>query len=437
MHSAKRSIWAVLLALPLFFCTVASAYEMDDYVPEVTDRVARISYLSGDVTIRRGESADWETAVANLPIVEGDELWTEANGRFEIQFNSGTHIRVSENSSLKIVGLKEAGIALSLPQGNLTVRTREFNPDNAYVEVDAPKTTIYQTSAGVQRELWTDVILSADFVYTKGTNLGTLVNLNQRLPNAAGNNALGAIPYPNFGFIEWRAQNGRSEYKGVDMGIERRFSKGHAFGVSYTLADSKDNTSEHLTTQGSNSFPQNSRDLELWWGPSDYDVRHRLTTNFVAELPLGQHWLARDWVLSGIYAWRSGRPFTVNQSGNNVGQNMTGLPNQVSDDTDGPQTVEQWFNTAAFQAVTSGTFGDERRNRLRGPDWQSFDMTLQRRIRFNQRVAATVRWDVFNLFNTTNFGLPNRNISDAATFGTIATLSGDPRIMQLSARITF
>jgi hypothetical protein len=302
---------------------------------------------------------------------------------------------------------------------------------------DAPKTTIYQTSAGLQREMWKDVILSADFVYTKGTNLGSLVNLNQRLPNAAGNNALGAIPYPNFGFIEWRAQNGRSEYKGIDVGVERRFSRGYAFGVSYTLADSKDNTSEHLTTQGSNSFPQNSRDLELWWGPSDYDVRHRLTTNFVVELPLGQHWLARDWVVSGIYAWRSGRPFTVNQSNNNVGQNMTGLPNQVSDDTDGPETVEQWFNTAAFQPVASGTFGDEHRNGLRGPDWQSFDMTVQRRIRLNQRVAATVRWDVFNLFNTTNFGLPNRNISDAATFGTMASLAGDPRIMQLSARITF
>ena len=304
------------------------------------------------------------------------------------------------------------------------------------VSLDAPKTTIYQTSAGVQRELWPGVLMSADFVYTKGTNLGTLVNLNQRLPNAAGNNALGAIPYPNFGFIEWRAQNGRSEYKGIDLGIERRFANGYAFGVSYTLGDSKDNTSEHLTTQGSNSFPQNSRDLEAWWGPSDYDVRHRLTTNFVVELPLGQHWLARDWVVSGIYAWRSGRPFTVNQSGNNVGQNMTGLPNQVGD-PDGPETVEQWFNTTAFQAVPSGTFGNERRNGLRGPVWQSFDMTVQRRIRLNQRVAATVRWDIFNVFNRTNFGLPNRNITDAATFGSIASLGGDPRIMQISLRVNF
>jgi hypothetical protein len=43
---------------------------------------------------------------------------------------------------------------------------------------------------------------------------------------------------------------------------------------------------------------------------------------------------------------------------------------------------------------------------------------------------------VFNLFNTTNFGLPNRNISDA-TFGTITSLAGDPRIMQLAFRFTF
>ena len=57
--------------------------------------------------------------------------------------------------------------------------------------------------------------------------------------------------------------------------------------------------------------------------------------------------------LSGVYAVRSGRPFTVNQSNNNVGQNMTGLPNQVGD-PDGPETVDQWFNTAAFAPVAVG-----------------------------------------------------------------------------------
>ncbi len=119
---------------------------------------------------------------------------------------------------------------------------------------------------------------------------------------------------------------------------------------------------------------------------------------------------------------------------------MTGLPNLVGD-PDGPQTVAQWFNTAAFQAVPSGTFGNELRNRLRGPNFQNFDLTIQRRIPLRQAMAATLRWDIFNLFNTTNFGLPSRNIPNIGasdpTFGTISSLAGDPRIMQISARFTF
>ena len=305
---------------------------------------------------------------------------------------------------------------------------------------DAPKTTINQASFGMQREILTGMVLSADFIYTRGSNLASLVNLNQPLPNAAGNNALGALPYPNFGFIEWRAQNGKSTYKGLDLGVEKRYSRGYAFGVSYTIGDSQDNTSEQLTTQGSNAFPQNSRDFSPWYGPSDYDVRHRVTTNFVVDLPLGQNVFARDWVASGVWAWRSGRPYTVNQSGNNVGTNMTGLPNLVGD-AKGPETVDQWFNIAAFQAVTSGTFGNELRNRLRGPNWQSVDLTIQRRLKFTDRVAATLRWDIFNLFNTTNLGLPNRNIPNIggtdATFGTITSLAGDARIMQLAVRLNF
>ena len=91
-----------------------------------------------------------------------------------------------------------------------------------------------QASVGLQRELAGSMVLSADFVYSRGSNLATLVNLNQPLPNAAGNNALGALPYPNFGFIEWRSDNGRSDYKGVDLGLEKRFARGYAFGVAYT-----------------------------------------------------------------------------------------------------------------------------------------------------------------------------------------------------------
>ena len=325
------------------------------------------------------------------------------------------------------------------------------------VSQDAPKTTINQASFGIQRELMKGVVVTADFIWTKGTNLASLVNLNQPLPNAAGNNALGPLPYPNFGFIEWRAQNAKSDYKGVDFGIERRFSRGYSFGIAYTLGESKDNASEQLSTQGSNAFPQNSRDFSNWYGPSDYDVRHRLAVNFVAELPFGKgkKWakegfgaaLLGDWTLSGIYTYRSGRPFTVNQSGNNVGTNMTGLPNQIGDPETGVDrscnsttdcaAVVKWFNPTAFQAVVSGNFGNERRNQLRGPDYRSLDFSLQRKLNVGKRVGAIFRWDVFNAFNTTNFGLPNRNLTDTANVGTISSLGGDPRLMQVSLRLTF
>jgi hypothetical protein len=313
------------------------------------------------------------------------------------------------------------------------------------VSNEAPKTTLQQASLGFQRELPGNLVLTVDGIYTKGTNLASLVNLNQPLP-LNGGDAKGPLPYPNFGFVEWRAQDGKSEYKGIDFGLEKRFSHGYGLGLSYTLGDSKDNTSEQLTTQGSSSFPQDSRDFSGWYGPSDYDVRHRLTVNFVAELPFGRNkkWaqsgvgaaLLGDWTVSGIFAARSGRPFTVNQSSNNVGQSMTGLPDQKGDAT-GAQTVEQWFDPSAFSPVASGVFGNEQRNGLRGPDWRSFDLSLQRAISFGPRLRATLRWDAFNLFNRTNFGLPNRNISDTATVGTITSLGGDPRIMQLSLRVAF
>ena len=186
-------------------------------------------------------------------------------------------------------------------------------------------------------------------------------------------------------------------------------------------------------------------------------MRHRLTVNFVAELPFGKgkKWatsgvsgaLFGGWTVSGIYAWRSGRPYTVNQSNNNVGTNMTGLPDRVGDPDQGVDrscnsetdcaAVVRWFDPAAFRAVSSGSFGNEVRNQLRGPDWQSLDFSLQRRIDVSSRIGAILRWDVFNVFNRTNFGLPNRNLSDAATVGTITSLAGDPRIMQLSLRVQF
>jgi hypothetical protein len=64
-------------------------------------------------------------------------------------------------------------------------------------------------------------------------------------------------------------------------------------------------------------------------------------------------------------------------------------------------------------------------------------MTFQRLIKIGTRLSANLRWDIFNVFNTVNFGIPNKDIATPATFGTITGLASDPRTMQLAIRLAF
>ena len=151
MQTAKKVLRAFFLVIPFLFAGNIFAEVSDDYVPEVTARVARISFTRGDAQIRRADSQDWERASQNLPIVEGDEIATDAAARLEIQFNSKNYLRLEGNSYLKIVGLKDEGIAVSLPQGSLSLRVLEFDKSAAYFEIDAPKTTVSVQKEGTYR----------------------------------------------------------------------------------------------------------------------------------------------------------------------------------------------------------------------------------------------------------------------------------------------
>lgn len=123
----------------------------DDDVPEVTARVARISFLIGEAKIKRADSDEWEIATLNLPIVENDEIATGQNSRLEIQFDKDQHLRIAENSFLKITNLKDQGIAVSISLGTMSVRILSFDIGNSYFEIDAPKTTLAIQRAGSYR----------------------------------------------------------------------------------------------------------------------------------------------------------------------------------------------------------------------------------------------------------------------------------------------
>ncbi|MBA2379209.1 MAG: FecR domain-containing protein, partial [Blastocatellia bacterium] len=134
---------AMMIALP--------AFGNDDTIPDVTERVARISSVDGVVQVRRAETDEWEQAVLNLPIVEGDEIVAEESGRFEIQFGVDKHLRASERSVLRIVTLNDSGVAVSLTRGSVAVTVSKFDSEQSFFEIDAPKTTVAVQQAGRYR----------------------------------------------------------------------------------------------------------------------------------------------------------------------------------------------------------------------------------------------------------------------------------------------
>ncbi len=65
-------------------------------------RVARLSDVEGTVQILRGDRTQFPQAVMNMPLAQGFQVKTGADGRAEIEFEDGSVARITPNSSLSI-----------------------------------------------------------------------------------------------------------------------------------------------------------------------------------------------------------------------------------------------------------------------------------------------------------------------------------------------
>src|SRR5258705_11067401 len=163
MRSTRLSIWSsgravsstiLFLLLTLVSTTiVARAADTDEEGDEydVTARVVRISLISGDVSLKRNGNTDWERARLNTPLVEGDAISTDRDSRVEIQIDARNFVRLGPESVLKIVALRDEGVALSISEGTASVRLAKLDRDREYFEIDAPKTTLAAEKKGLYR----------------------------------------------------------------------------------------------------------------------------------------------------------------------------------------------------------------------------------------------------------------------------------------------
>ena len=148
-----RFLGSFLLLMPFLFLQSVLAANVDTYddTPEVVARVSRISFMTGEVQIRRSGSDEWERAALNLPLVEGDQIATGADARVELQLDTYNYVRLAENSFLTFNTLRDNQVALSLPEGMMSIRVLSFDTAQNSFEIDVPKTTLAVQKAGMYR----------------------------------------------------------------------------------------------------------------------------------------------------------------------------------------------------------------------------------------------------------------------------------------------
>ncbi|HZG52755.1 MAG TPA: TonB-dependent receptor [Pyrinomonadaceae bacterium] len=304
----------------------------------------------------------------------------------------------------------------------------------------------------LQQQLGASRVLEIGYAGSKGTKLLTARDINQPRPSTLPFVLRPVAQFDDINLIESR---GNSNYHSLQVRLQQRLTRGLALLTSYTYAKSIDDASNFFTSAGDPNFPQDSQNLRLERGRSNFDVRHRLSASFSYELPFGRGrrflgdgglatTLLSGFQFNGIVTLQSGRPFTVallsDIDNSNTGRSTLGFgandrPNVVGDPNALTRTPERWFNTSAFVFPAFGSFGNAGRNILDGPGYQNVNASLLKNTRLTERVNLQLRLEAFNLFNHPNFNLPD-NFLGSPTFGQILS-ARDPRHLQFGAKLLF
>lgn len=111
--------------------------------------VGRISVLSGDVSVRRGDSGDVVAAAMNAPLVADDRLLTGSSSRAEVQLDYANVVRVGPGSEVRFIGMDVKSYQLQLAAGTVTFRV--LRPSQAQAEIDTPSVAIHPLRQGIYR----------------------------------------------------------------------------------------------------------------------------------------------------------------------------------------------------------------------------------------------------------------------------------------------
>jgi hypothetical protein len=259
---------------------------------------------------------------------------------------------------------------------------------------------IYSFNVGYERELMPSLAAYADFTAAKGVHLTRFLNYNVHGTAAAATQPptrdtttyTGANPFePQLGDVFVTNSRGHGLYRGLTLGLRKRFSDNYQLEANYVLSKDEDDDSNERDPFTDRSF--DFYDLSLDYGPSDRDIRNRFNFAGYAQLPQSLNLNVR------VQA-RSAQPITTSP--------------RVLNGTD------------------RGRNWDRKDNSYFSLDWR-----LQRPFGFGGRYEIIPMIEMFNTFNNAN------NVNPLTTpllfdfNGFLRQGVGDPRQLQLAAKLTF
>jgi hypothetical protein len=127
--------WLTALSLVFAFFLIAPYRVLADG-DDPPGRVARLSYVNGQVSFSPSGTDDWVAAVLNRPLTTGDKLWADQNSRAELHVGSAS-IRLGEQTGFSFLNLDDRMMQIRLTEGTINLRVRRLG-ENEAIEVDTP-----------------------------------------------------------------------------------------------------------------------------------------------------------------------------------------------------------------------------------------------------------------------------------------------------------
>jgi outer membrane receptor protein involved in Fe transport len=303
---------------------------------------------------------------------------------------------------------------------------------------------VQQANVGFQHRFGYNYVVRADYLHNFGTHFIIGRTVGQVFNPVVGGPDL----------VKNIESSVKTKYDGLLLSFEKRYSRGFQFRASYTLSKAFNYANDDQIPFSNG--PVDPTNLQLEYGPTPNDQRHRFTFAGVFDAPLGFR-LAPLWtVASGVPMdiqlpdGSSRVPAFQRNAGGRLFHNAAELNAFITQLNAAGGVGGQPVPLASSDARFNDSFN-------------AFDLRLSRPIKLGERVSVEPIAEVFNLFNVTNvLGVSNVNYSGfsnvlardsndpsspgflrSSSFGRAVTTaggvsgSGGPRAFQFAARVSF